>query len=44
MIKYTVMLVMKVVKGLNEKLGLKLVMIMAGVVGDIGSGDGRIIG
>ena len=44
MIKYTVMLVMKVVKGLNEKLGLKLVMIMAGVGGDIVSGDGINIG
>ena len=38
------MLVMKVVKGLNENLGFKLVIIMTGVGGDIGSGDGRSIG
>ena len=44
LIKYTVMLVMKAVKGLNYKLGLKLVMVMAGVGGDIVSGDGISIG
>ena len=44
LIKYTVMLVMKAVKGLNYKVGLKLVMVMAGVGGDIVSGDGISIG
>ena len=35
------MLAMKVLKGLNEKLGLNLVMVMAGVGG---SRDGRSFG
>ena len=38
------MLLTKMVKGLNEKLGLKLVMVMAEVGGDIVSGYGRSIG
>ena len=38
------MLVMKVLKGLNEKLGLKLVLVMAGVGGYIGSGYVRSVG
>ena len=43
MIKYIVLLVTKMVKGLNEKLGLKLFLVMTGVGGDIVYGYGRSV-